>query len=74
VTELPRISALSAWLLTLHPGAAGRTCAACRGMDIAVAPVWLWAVAGVTLTRGDLAGASIARVGMAVIAPQPEAR
>ena len=66
--------ALFAWLLTLHPSAAGRTYAAYGGMYIAVALVWLWLVDGVTLTRWDLAGASIAPVGMAVIALQPEAR
>ena len=66
--------ALFAWLLTLHPSAAGRTYAAYGGMYIAVALVWLWLVDGVTLTRWDLAGASIAPVGMAVIALQPETR
>jgi small multidrug resistance family-3 protein len=74
VTERPKVSALFAWLLALHPGAAGRTCAAYGGMDIAVALVWLWVVDGVTLTHWDLAGESIARVGMAVNALQPEVR
>ena len=64
--------ALFAWLLTLHPSAAGRTYAAYGGMYIAVALVWLWLVDGVTLTRWDLAGASIALISMAVIALQPE--
>lgn len=62
---------LFAWLLTLHPTAAGRTYAAYGGMYIAVALVWLHVVDGVTLTRWDVAGASIALVGMAVIALQP---
>ena len=66
--------AIFAWLLTLHPSAAGRTYAAYGGMYIAVALVWLWLVDGVTLTRWDLAGASIALIGMAVIALQPEVR
>ena len=66
--------ALFAWLLTLHPSAAGRTYAAYGGMYIAVALVWLWLVDGVTLTRWDLTGASIAMIGMAVIALQPEVR
>jgi small multidrug resistance family-3 protein len=66
--------ALFAWLLTLHPSAAGRTYAAYGGMYIAVALVWLWLVDGVTLTRWDVTGASIALIGMAVIALQPEAR
>ena len=60
-----------AWLLTLHPTAAGRTYAAYGGMYIAVALVWLYFVDGIALTRWDLVGAAIALVGMAVIALQP---
>lgn len=63
--------AMFAWLLTLHPAAAGRTYAAYGGMYIAVALVWLRLVDGVTLTRWDVSGAAIALVGMAVIALQP---
>jgi small multidrug resistance family-3 protein len=63
--------ALFAWLLTLHPSAAGRTYAAYGGMYIAVALVWLRAVDGVALTRWDAAGAALALAGMAVIALQP---
>lgn len=48
-----------AWLLTLHPMAAGRTYAAYGGMYIAVALVWLHFVDGVALTRWDVTGASI---------------
>lgn len=66
--------ALFAWLLTLHPSAAGRTYAAYGGMYVAVALVWLWVVDGVTLTRWDVAGASIALIGMAIIALQPQVR
>ena len=65
--------ALFAWLLTLHPTAAGRTYAAYGGMYIAVALVWLRLVDGVSLTRWDIGGATIALVGMAVIALQPQA-
>ena len=65
--------ALFAWLLTLHPTAAGRTYAAYGGMYIAVALVWLRLVDGVTLTRWDIGGAAIALTGMAVIALQPQA-
>lgn len=65
--------ALFAWLLTLHPTAAGRTYAAYGGMYIAVALLWLHLVDGVALTRWDLAGAAIALAGMAVIALQPAA-
>ena len=65
--------ALFAWLLTLHPAAAGRTYAAYGGMYIAVALLWLRFVDGVALTRWDVAGAAIALAGMAVIALQPGA-
>lgn len=65
--------ALFAWLLTLHPSAAGRTYAAYGGMYIAVALGWLRLVEGVALTRWDVGGAAIALVGMAVIALQPPA-
>lgn len=64
--------ALFAWLLTLHPAAAGRTYAAYGGMYIAVALLWLRFVDGVALTRWDIAGAAIALLGMAVIALQPQ--
>ena len=64
---------LFAWLLTLHPAAAGRTYAAYGGMYIAVALIWLRVVDGVALTRWDVTGAVIALVGMAVIALQPTA-
>lgn len=65
--------ALFAWLLTLHPTAAGRTYAAYGGMYIMVALVWLRWVEQVSLTRWDWMGASIALLGMAVIVLQPEA-
>jgi small multidrug resistance family-3 protein len=64
---------LFAWLLTLHPHAAGRTYAAYGGMYIAVALAWLHLVDGVALTRWDVAGAAVALVGMAIIALQPTA-
>lgn len=60
-----------AWLLTLHPSAAGRTYAAYGGMYIAVALAWLYLIEGISPTRWDLAGAGIALLGMAVIALQP---
>ena len=66
--------ALFAWLLTLHPTAAGRTYAAYGGMYVAMALLWLWWVDGVALTRWDVVGASIALTGMAVIALQPSSR
>ena len=63
--------ALFAWLLTLHPTAAGRTYAAYGGMYIAVALLWLRFVDGIPLSRWDLAGAGLALAGMTVIALQP---
>ena len=63
--------ALFAWLLTLHPTAAGRTYAAYGGMYIAVALLWLRFVDGINLSRWDLAGAALTLAGMAVIALQP---
>lgn len=61
-----------AWLLTLHPSAAGRTYAAYGGVYIAVALAWLWLVDGVAPTRWDLVGACVALLGMAIIAFQPQ--
>lgn len=66
--------ALFAWLLTLHPTAAGRTYAAYGGMYIVVALLWLRLVDGVALTRWDVAGGAVALAGMAIIALQPQAR
>ena len=65
--------AIFAWLLTLHPTAAGRIYAAYGGVYVAVALVWLYFVDGIALTRWDLAGAGIALTGMSVIALQPVA-
>jgi small multidrug resistance family-3 protein len=59
--------AVFAWLLTLHPAAAGRVYAAYGGVYIAVALVWLWRVDGVALTRWDVTGAAIALSGMGII-------
>jgi small multidrug resistance family-3 protein len=64
---------LFAWLLTLHPAAAGRTYAAYGGMYIAVALLWLRFVDGIPLTRWDVIGAGLALAGMAIIALQPSA-
>ena len=59
--------ALFAWLLTLHPAAAGRTYAAYGGVYISVAVIWLWFVEGVRPTVWDVAGSLVALVGMAII-------
>lgn len=70
---LPALISLSlfAWLLTLHPSAAGRTYAAYGGVYIAVALVWLRLVDGIQLTRWDVIGAIVALFGMAIISLQP---
>lgn len=59
--------ALFAWLLTLHPAAAGRVYAAYGGVYIAVAIGWLWAVDGIRPSQWDIVGSLIALTGMAII-------
>jgi len=65
--------ALFAWLLSLHPAAAGRVYAAYGGVYIAVALAWLWAVDGVRPSAWDVAGVAVSLAGMAIIAFQPRA-
>ncbi len=65
--------ALFAWLLTLHPTAAGRVYAAYGGVYVAVAILWLWLIDGNRPTSWDLIGAAIAIVGMAIIMLGPRA-
>lgn len=64
--------ALFAWLLTLHPAAAGRVYAAYGGVYIFVAILWLWQVDGVKPTHWDLAGTVVALCGMAIIMFAPK--
>ena len=59
--------ALFAWLLSLHPTAAGRVYAAYGGVYIFVAILWLWAVDGIKPTAWDIAGSLVALAGMAII-------
>lgn len=59
--------ALFAWLLTLHPTAAGRVYAAYGGVYIGTAIVWLWLVDGIRPTTWDLVGSAVAILGMAII-------
>ncbi len=59
--------ALFAWLLSLHPTAAGRVYAAYGGVYIFVAIIWLWAVDGIRPTGWDILGVSVAMLGMAII-------
>ncbi|CAA0099570.1 Uncharacterised protein [BD1-7 clade bacterium] len=56
-----------AWLLTLHPSAAGRIYAAYGGVYIGVAILWLWVVEGITPTVWDFVGSAVAIIGMAII-------
>ncbi|CAB3795622.1 hypothetical protein LMG28688_04143 [Paraburkholderia caffeinitolerans] len=63
--------ALFAWLLTLHPSAAGRTYAAYGGVYVCVAMLWLWGVQAIRPSAWDCAGMALALAGMALIAFQP---
>ncbi|MCJ0762915.1 YnfA family protein [Variovorax terrae] len=59
--------ALFAWMLSLHPTAAGRVYAAYGGVYIGVAIVWLWAVDKVTPSASDWVGVTVCFIGMAII-------
>lgn len=65
--------ALFAWLLSLHPTAAGRIYAAYGGVYIFVAILWLWCVDGIRPSAWDIAGALVALTGMAIIMFAPRA-
>lgn len=56
-----------AWLLTLHPHAAGRVYAAYGGVYVSVALLWLWAVDGVKPTTTDWVGVGVVLIGMSII-------
>jgi len=58
---------LFAWLLTLHPTAAGRVYAAYGGVYVVTALVWLWLVDGERPHLWDITGAGVALAGMAII-------
>ncbi len=60
-----------AWLLSLHPAAAGRTYAAYGGVYVTVAILWLRWVEGVQPDRWDLIGVTVTLVGMSIIAFAP---
>ncbi|RZJ09913.1 MAG: YnfA family protein [Rubrivivax sp.] len=64
---------LFAWLLSLHPTAAGRVYAAYGGVYIGVAVVWLMLVDKVKPTATDWIGVALCFMGMAVImfGPRP---
>lgn len=59
--------ALFAWLLSLHPTAAGRVYAAYGGVYVCVALFWLWWVDGVRPTAWDLVGVGLCLIGMGII-------
>ena len=56
-----------AWLLTLHPHAAGRVYAAYGGVYIGVALAWLWVVESVRPSLTDWIGVSVSLLGMLII-------
>src|SRR5690554_3812758 len=58
--------ALFAWLLSLHPTAAGRVYAAYGGVYIGTAIMWLWLVDGIKPTTWDMLGSVVAILGMAI--------
>lgn len=59
--------AIFAWLLSLHPTAAGRVYAAYGGVYVMVAIFWLWGVDGIRPTTWDIFGSLVAVTGMAII-------
>ncbi|MBL1266052.1 YnfA family protein [Candidatus Methylomicrobium oryzae] len=61
-----------AWLLSLHPTAAGRIYAAYGGVYIFVAILWLWLVDGIRPSLWDIVGSSVALVGMSIIMFAPK--
>ena len=59
--------ALFAWLLSLHPTAAGRVYAAYGGVYVAASLLWLWIVEGTTPDRWDFIGGTVVLAGAAII-------
>ena len=60
-----------AWLLTLHPHAAGRVYAAYGGVYVGVAILWLWWVESVRPTVWDATGVAVTLLGMTIIMLAP---
>lgn len=71
---VPAVLSLTAfaWLLSLHPTAAGRIYAAYGGVYIFVAILWLWLVDGIRPSLWDIVGSSVALVGMSIIMFAPK--
>jgi|ERR1700752_2887678 len=63
-----------AWLLSLHPGAAGRTYAAYGGVYVSVALTWLWLIDGQRPDRWDVLGVAVTLIGMSIIAFAPRVK
>ena len=59
--------ALFAWLLSLHPTAAGRVYAAYGGVYVSVALLWLWLVDGIRPALYDVIGVAVVLFGMSII-------
>lgn len=72
---LPAASCLAAfaWLLSLHPAAAGRVYAAYGGVYVFSAIVWLWLVDGIRPSGWDVLGSLVALFGMMIIIFAPRA-
>ena len=64
--------ALFAWLLSLHPTAAGRVYAAYGGVYVSVAILWLWSVDGIRPHLWDFVGVTVTLVGMGIIMFAPK--
>lgn len=60
-----------AWLLTLHPTAAGRTYATYGGVYVSVAIGWLYFIEGIKLTTWDVGGVFVIMIGVFIIMTQP---
>lgn len=62
-----------AWLLSLHPTAAGRVYAAYGGVYISVAIMWLWTVDSIRPTLTDWIGVGVCLLGTVIImfGPRP---
>lgn len=59
--------ALFGWLLTLHPGPAGRIYAAYGAIYITASVLWMWLVEHRTPDHWDLIGAAVCLAGAAII-------
>lgn len=73
---LPAAASLAtfAWLLALHPTAAGRVYAAYGGVYVGAALVWLWVVDRVRPTPTDWIGVGVCLLGMGIIMLGPTER